>query len=166
LLILLIFQCVSAQVEHGAAGFTSPEIYLAKDNGTGEAGDAVSSFRTTDIPIYCVVLLNSAQPVTVKMNLVAVNVLGVKAETRVVSTSYTTADGQDRVNFTGKPHKLWVAGEYRADVFIDGKPAGKVDFVISKGGTETAKPVKPQPKPSPNARFTRVRKNALKSPFL
>jgi hypothetical protein len=102
----------------------------------------------------------------VKMNLVAVNVPGVKAETRVVSTSYTTSDGQDRVNFTGKPQKLWVAGEYRADVFIDGKPAGKVDFIITKSGAETAKPVKPRPKPSPNARLTRVRRNALKTPFL
>ncbi len=166
LLVFLVFQCISAQVEQGTAGYTSPEIYLAKDDGTGAAGNAAFSFRTTDIPIYCVVLLGSADPVTVKMNLVAVSVPGVKTETRVVSTSYTTTDGQNRVNFTGKPQGIWVAGKYRADVFIDGKPAGKVDFVINKGGAVTAKPVTPQPKPSPNARFTRIRKNALKSPFL
>lgn len=166
LLVFLEFQYAAAQTEQEPAASAGPEIYLAKDNGAGAAGDAVSSFRTTDIPIYCIVLLDSFEPVTVKMNLVAVNVPGVKTETRVVSTSYTTKDGQNRVNFTGKPHGIWVAGKYRADVFIDGKPAGKVDFVIIKGGAVTAKPVTPQPKPSPNARFTRIRKNALKSPFL
>ncbi len=161
LLVFVLFQGVSAQNGQGSADETGPEIYIAKGNGAGAAGDAVSSFRTTDIPIYCVVLLGSIEPVTVKMNLVAVSVPGVKAETRVVSTSYTTKDGQNRVNFTGRPHGVWVAGKYRADVFIDGKPAGKVDFVIIKGGAVTAKPVPSKPKPSPNARLTQ----AGKSPF-
>ena len=78
------------------------------------------------------VVLGSAAPVTVKMNLVAVSVAGVKDETRVVSSSYTTKDNQDRVNFTGRPEKLWIPGRYRADVFIDGTLVKKIDFEIRK----------------------------------
>ena len=105
-------------------------IYLAKDDGTGKAGDAVKSFSTSDIPIYCVVMLDSSTPVTVKMNFVAEKVPGVKAETKVVAVSYTTKDGQNRVNFSGKPVGKWVPGIYRADIFLDGKLAKNVSFEI------------------------------------
>ena len=108
------------------------DMYLAKDDGSGQAGDTAASFSTTDIPIYCVVLLSGASPVTVKMNLVAVTVPGVKTETRVVSTSYTTKDNQNRVNFSGRPDKFWTAGKYRVDVFIDGTLVKKLDFEIRK----------------------------------
>lgn len=111
------------------------DIYLAKDDGSGKAGDTAASFSTTDIPIYCVVLLSGASPVTVKMNLVAVTVPGVKPEKPVVSTSYTTKDNQNRVNFSGSPDKLWTAGKYRADVFIDGTLVKKLDFEIRKPAT-------------------------------
>jgi hypothetical protein len=83
-------------------------IYLAKDDGTGQAGDAASSFVPTDIPIYCVVMLDSTTPVTIRMNLVAAKVTGVKADSKVLSVSYTTKDGQNRVNFTGRPTGKWV----------------------------------------------------------
>ena len=63
------------------------EAYLAKDNGEGKAGEQASEFRVTDIPIYCVVLLESNQTAVVKMNFVAVNVAGVKPETKVVTST-------------------------------------------------------------------------------
>jgi hypothetical protein len=107
-------------------------MYLAKDDGNGKAGEQASSFVTTDVPIYCVVQLDSATPVTVKMNLVAVAVPGVKAGTRVVSTSYTTRDNQDRVNFSGRPAGQWVAGRYRVDIFVGNKPAVSREFAIQK----------------------------------
>jgi hypothetical protein len=119
------------------------EIYLAKDDGTGKAGDQASSFVTTDVPIYCVVLLSSATPVTVKMNLVAVAVAGVKADTRVVSTSYTTRENENRVNFTGRPAGEWVPGRYRVDLFIGARPVASREFAVQKASH--AKPVsKPQ----------------------
>lgn len=106
------------------------EVYLAKDDGSGQAGEAVTNFQTSDVPIYCVVQLDTATGSTVKMNFVAVSVPGVKAETRVVSTSYTTKNGEDRVNFTGKPRGNWTAGKYRVDVFVDGKLAKNLEFEI------------------------------------
>jgi hypothetical protein len=64
------------------------------------------------------------------MNLVAASVPGVKADTKVVSTSYTTKDGQNRVNFYGRPDGKWAPGKYRADIFVDGKLATNVQFEV------------------------------------
>jgi hypothetical protein len=107
-------------------------ISLARDNGSGKAGEETDIFFTRDIPIYCIVRLNSLKPATVKMNLVAVKVAGVKPETKVITVSYKTSGNQNRVNFTGKPEGIWTPGMYRIDVFIDGKPAGNRDFEIQK----------------------------------
>jgi hypothetical protein len=73
------------------------------------------------------------------MNLVAVAVPGVRADTKVVSTSYTTKDNQDRVNFTGRPAGQWVAGRYRVDIFVGGAAVVSREFAVQKA--EQAKPV-------------------------
>ena len=118
------------------------DIYLAKDNGEGKAGDTAEIFLTTDVPIYCVVQLNSTTPATIKMNLVAVNVQGVKAESRVITVSYKTNGRQDIVNFKGRPDGVWTAGSYRIDIFIDDKLAIGKSFEIKKSPSEI------QPKPA------------------
>jgi hypothetical protein len=127
---------LAAQVSNDAAPSGDREVYLAKDDGDGKAGDPVLAFSTTDIPIHCVVVLGSNQSVTVKMNFVAVSVPGVKAETRVVSSSYTTNGVEDRVNFTGRPYKLWVAGLYRVDIMIGSEPKRSVEFKIVDANAE------------------------------
>jgi hypothetical protein len=145
-----------------AAGPATPvgveEAYLAKDNGEGKAGDQVNEFRTTDIPIHCVILLDSQTAATVKMNFVAVDVSGVKADTKVVTASYTTKEGQNRVNFTGRPDGRWVPGKYRVDIFIDGKITKALEFSI-RGSSDNVTASKfvnvvtaPKPKPSPTPR--------------
>lgn len=130
---LVIASVVSAQsspVSTPVAGVGVEDVYLAKDNGSGKAGDAVSSFVTTDIPIYCVVQLTSTKAATVRMNFVAVSVSGVKPDSKVVTVSYVTKDGQNRVNFTGKPGDKWSPGKYRVDIFVDGNLARGVVFEI------------------------------------
>src|SRR6187431_1122575 len=120
---LILVSCIASvaqDVAPTAVPTGSVEIYLAKDDGTGKAGEEATSFVTTDVPIYCVVQLGSGIPTTVKMNLVAVAVPGVKADTKVVTTIYTTKDNEDRVNFTGRPAGQWVAGRYRVDIFVGG----------------------------------------------
>ena len=132
------------------------EVYLARDDGNGKAGDQAAEFRTTDVPIHCVVLLDNAGKVTIKMNFVAVKVAGVKPETKVVSTSYTTTEKQNRVNFTGTPDGVWTPGRYRVDLFIDGKASKSLEFDIKASTTNVAaasylKPPDP-PKPKPPAK--------------
>lgn len=110
------------------------EVYLAKDDGNGKAGEQVTEFGTADVPIYCVVLLESNASAVVKMNFVAVNVTGVKPETKVVTASYTTKEGQNRVNFSGRPEGKWTPGKYRVDLFLDEKKASEVEFNIKSTG--------------------------------
>lgn len=136
------------------------EITLWRDDGNGKPGEATNSFLTSDTPIHCSVQLTSAKIANVKMNLVAVKVAGVKPETKVVSTSYKTNGKQDRVNFTGSPEGEWVVGNYRIDIFIDGKPAGSQPFEILQFRPKI-QDKKPVPlKPDPKARLAkRFRKN-------
>ena len=116
------------------------KIYLAKDKG-GEAGEAAEIFSTTDIPIYCVVQLSSIVPAIIKMNFIAVNVQGVKPETKVISVIYKTNGIQNEVNFTGKPQGVWIAGNYRIDIFVDGVAAGNKEFEIRKSANEIQKSI-------------------------
>lgn len=156
-ILICLFVAVGCHAQGDApAAPAIEELYLAKDDGDGMAGEQVSEFRTTDVPIYCVVLLDTVARVTVKMNFVAVSVTGVKADTKVVTASYTTKEGQNRVNFSGKPDGKWTPGKYRVDIFVDGKIAQNIEFEIkgSGGNTTAVKIVSPvdEPKPPPTKR--------------
>lgn len=156
-LVIILFACLilaggvlAQEADDSGPRVRVAELYLAKDDGTGKAGQAAAAFITTDVPIYCVVQLDSAASVTVRMNLVAVSVPGVKAGTRVVTTSYTTKENQSRVNFTGRPDRVWVAGKYRVDIFVANLPAGSRPFTVEPGpGTpKSASESLAQPKPT------------------
>jgi hypothetical protein len=147
LLFLIAFAVVSyGQPPQPAEMSWIEDMYLAKDDGNGKAGIAATNFGTKDIPIYCVVILGSASPVSVKMNLVAVAVAGVKAERNIVSTIYQTKDNQNRVNFSGRPDKQWIAGKYRADIFINDTLVKKLDFEIRKPAAPIKSALSYQPK--------------------
>ena len=147
-----------AQGDSPATATGVEEAYLARDNGEGKAGEQVTEFRTTDIPIHCVILLESRTVATVKMNFVAVSVSGVKPDTKVVTASYTTKEGQNRVNFTGRPDGRWTPGKYRVDIFVDGKISTTLEFNIrsSNSNVTASKFVnvvnQPKPKPMPPGR--------------
>ena len=57
--ILGLIMLVSQIAAYGQSSGGVDEIFLARDDGNGKAGEAVSRFFTTDIPIYCVVQLAS-----------------------------------------------------------------------------------------------------------
>lgn len=126
------------------------EIYLAKQDANGKAGEPAEHFLVTDVPIFCVVRLYAPGVAAVKMDFIAAKVPGVKPESMVVSTSYTTKENEDRVNFTGRPHGLWVAGKYRVDVFVDNKKVRNIEFEIKPSTAEAERPttVKPSRKPA------------------
>lgn len=113
------------------------DVYLARDDGEGKAGEVTSTFGPADIPIHCIVVLTKADPAAVRMNFVAVKVNGVKPGSKIVSAAYATSQGQDRVFFTGKPHGKWTAGSYRIDVFVNDKLEKSIDFEV-KGATVSA----------------------------
>jgi hypothetical protein len=127
---IVSLQGATAQAEPMLPGTSVEDVYLAKDDGSGKAGDPVTEFRVTDIPIYCVVMLGSTSSSVVKMNFVAMAVAGVKPETKVVTASYTTKEGQNRVNFTGRPYGIWTAGKYRVDLYLNNELVTNVEFYI------------------------------------
>lgn len=106
------------------------DVYLARDNGEGRAGDVVEEFTTGDVRIHCVVVLTGFDPTPVKMLLVAVKVPGVKPESKVVTATYTTKQGQDRVFFSGSADGKWIPGAYRIDIFVADKKERSVSFEI------------------------------------
>ena len=159
LILLSGFVILAQDVDATPAPAGETEIYLAKDDGTGKAGDEATSFFTSDVPIYCVVMLSNSTPVKVRMNLVAVAVAGVKPDTKVVSTSYTTRDNENRVNFTGRPAGQWVPGRYRVEIFVDDKAVMSREFAIQKA-TQASPTAKPQnSKPSDKSRVAGPIKN-------
>lgn len=156
-MVLVFAASVTAQAPEPAVPALFEKVYLAKDDGSGNPGEEAVEFLSTDIPIHCVVVLGEASPVTVRMDLIAENVPGIKPASKVISTSFTTDDLQDRVFFNGRPKKVWFPGVYRADIFIDGVLAGKFAFTI-KGPTVMPVPASNfQPK-SPAKRNTARKK--------
>jgi hypothetical protein len=130
ILVLICCQFASAQTSDSSSIHGVESVFLAKDDGSGKAGEPVTEFKITDIPIYCVVLLDSKGVSVVKMVFVAMDVAGVKPETKVVTSAYTTNEGQNRVNFTGRPYGKWIPGKYRVDIFINDTLATDVEFLI------------------------------------
>lgn len=122
------------------------EIALARGDGSGKAGEPIDKFLTTDIPIFCFIQLDSEKPATVKMILVAVKAIGLKPESKIVTVSYTTRANQNQVNFTASPNGVWAAGDYRADIYVDGRLAKTRAFIIEKPPKEIDKQTTPAPK--------------------
>ncbi len=119
------------------------EIALARGDGSGKAGEATDKFITTDFPIFCFIQLDSEKPATVKMILVAVKAIGLKPESKIVTVSYTTQANQNQVNFTASPNGVWAAGDYRAEIYIDGKLAKSRAFIIENSPKEIKKQITP-----------------------
>lgn len=116
------------------------EVYLAKDDGNGNPGETATEFAPGDVPIHCVVVLGTGSTATVRMDLIAVDVRGVRPESKIISTTYKTKEAQDRVLFNGRPSKVWFAGVYRADIYIDGSLIGKFPFIV-KAADAAPRPV-------------------------
>lgn len=135
-------------------------ISLMRDDGNGNADEEATVFGQADVPIHCQINLDSFIPAIVKMNLVATDVKGIKAESKIITVSYKTNGEQNVVNFKGSPDDVWVAGKYRIDVFIDNKLAGNKEFEIQKTAAPQAVQTNfVQPKPKPKTAPRKPRKS-------
>ena len=134
---LLLCSNLSAQSNQNETEIGVEEISLARDDGNGSAGETTDKFYTTDVPLYCVIQLNSDKSANVKMDIVAVKANGYKPEAKVITVSYTTKENHYKVIFNASPEKVWSAGTYRVDISINGKIADSLNFEIEKKATET-----------------------------
>lgn len=131
-----LFAFGQSEKTNNPAKVSIEEITMARDDGKGKPGEIADQFLTTDNSIHCMIQLNSLKSTTVKMILVAVKANGLKPETRSVSISYTTNGKQNRVNFNASPEDVWAAGDYRIDLFIDGRFARSHSFKIIEFSNE------------------------------
>lgn len=131
--------CAQSEQPENASETDVAEIHLARDDGSGKAGDAAAKFLTADVPIYCLIKLASVKAVSVKMNFVYIGDSGLKPDRTVVSVVYKTDGKQTGVTFTASPDKIWAAGKYRADVSLDGKLAKSLNFEIESSSPAVAK---------------------------
>lgn len=167
-IILLFLLCVfvsfntfgQSETDENSRELTVEEISLARDDGSGQAGEIAENFTTTDVPIYCLISLSSTKSVIVKMNLVAVSARAIKPGTVVVTLSYKTNGNQNRVWFKASPDGVWTVGKYRVDVLLDGKTSGSREFEIKKNAGKAADEKTGSAKKSPKPKTAkRVRRN-------
>ncbi len=133
LLVILLCLCFGFSVfaqKDEAVGIET--ISLWRIGADGATNEETEGFLTNDKPLLFRVQLNSMKPATVKMLLVAVNVKGMKPETKSVTISFTTNGKQNIVNFRANPEGAWLAGKYRADIYINNKLAANKEFMIEK----------------------------------
>ena len=106
------------------------KISLARKDKDGNIEEGIEIFNTKDIPISCYIDLSSDKPTLVKMNFIAVKAKGLRLETKIVTVSYQTKDDENSVKFNTSPGKIWAVGDYRVDIFLDGKLAAGKEFKI------------------------------------
>ncbi len=154
--LLLCFNLAAQTEKKDSPEVGVEELSMARDDGSGKAGEVTAKFRAADVPLHCIVRLISDKPVNVKMNIVAVKADGYKPGTNVIAVSYTTKENQNRVTFNASPEKVWAAGDYRVDILLNGKITGSLSFEIEKQSPDVKekttfapnnKPRKRKPKP-------------------
>ncbi|MDQ3634964.1 MAG: hypothetical protein M3405_10730 [Acidobacteriota bacterium] len=106
------------------------KLSLARKDKDGNIEEGLEVFNTKDIPITCYIDLSSDIPTLVKMNFIAVKAKGLRADIKIVTVSYKTKDGENSVSFNASPNKIWAVGDYRVDIFLDGKLAASKEFKI------------------------------------
>ncbi len=111
-------------------------IMLAREDSEGNIIENVKIFSPKDIPIYCYLNLASANVVTVKVSFVAVKVKGIRPNSAFINISYKTREGDNHLEFTGRPPKSWSVGDYRVDVFINGKISVSEEFSVESTDTK------------------------------
>ena len=122
------------------------QIFLLRDDGAGKAGDETDNFSTADKILHFRIGLSSRKPAMIKLILAATDVGEIKPETTFVTVSYRTNGRQNVVNFSASPEDVWLAGKYRADIFVDGKLAAKKEFEIRAAAQKTEKEKQSPPK--------------------
>jgi hypothetical protein len=121
-------------------------LYLAKGDGTGKPGEPAEWFYSTEVPIYVVVMIEPAKAAAITMRFVAVEVPGLKPDSKILSTNYNLPEGSNTVWFTGRPFgSNWIGGRYRVDILLDGSVAKSQEFEIRKvAGVEKTTTFAPQ----------------------
>lgn len=108
------------------------KLALAKEDKDGNIIEDTELFSPKDIPIYCYIDLNSKKPTMVKMVIIAVKAIRIRPNSKIITVQYKTKSGENEVSFNAKPRKVWAEGDYRVDVYLNGKLSKSKEFKVEK----------------------------------
>lgn len=115
----------------GAPEIFITDVELARDDGSGRAGQRVTSFRTKDNPLHCVAALNKPREgVRVGFVWVAVEAGG-ERERVLAHAEYVTKTGEARADGVASLPREWPKGRYRVQLSLNGRAARTIEFTIN-----------------------------------
>lgn len=158
MLVLVALACGGTGVDkqsgdntNGGEASNSPEsdgvdiesMQLARDDGAGDSGEVVTSFKTTDNPLHCVVKLSEAAPGTkVRVVWMALDAAGARDFEIAEPFEYTTGAEETEVDATVRLPREWPAGSYRVEAFANNQPPETLEFKIEQAEQEGVKRAK------------------------
>ena len=97
-------------------------------------GKETHTFKPTTAKIYVRSRLTGAdKPVKAKADWIAVKAEGAPANYKIDSTELAAGPTMNKVQFSfSKPTAGWPVGDYRVDLFLDGKKVNEVKFTVAK----------------------------------
>jgi hypothetical protein len=106
-------------------------VTLARDDGSGNPGETVTSFKPTDHIFYATVNLNHLETgLKVKLSWIAVDAAGQAPNTTVAEKEFTGLVGNVIDGNVSLPND-WPTGKYRLDIYLNDKLAQSVDFNVA-----------------------------------
>jgi uncharacterized RDD family membrane protein YckC len=129
-----------AMVALAAAGFMPGESHAGPPRYTdlvlsdAKEGNAKATFKPDTPKIFLrSKLVDMPSGTRLKADWVAVKVVGAPPNYTIDTTELKTGAMTNLANFSfSKPNAGWPVGDYRVDLFVDGKPATKVPFKVVK----------------------------------
>jgi uncharacterized RDD family membrane protein YckC len=122
------------------AGFHHPEGQAASPRysdlvlSDAKGGEPKSTFKPQTAKVFLnAKLVDVPSGSKVKSDWVAVKAEGAPPNYKIDSVELNVGPGMNNVDFNfSKPTAGWPEGDYRVDLFIDGKPSGNVKFQVKK----------------------------------
>jgi hypothetical protein len=105
-------------------------VTLAKDDGSGNAGQTVTGFAPGDHVLHATVTLNHLETgLKVKLSWIAVDAGG-ETNTEIANSEFTALVGNVINGQVSLPND-WPTGKYRLDIYLNDKLAQSVDFTVA-----------------------------------
>ncbi|HYE65157.1 MAG TPA: hypothetical protein VD966_06220 [Pyrinomonadaceae bacterium] len=106
------------------------EIYMAEDDGSGQPGDAVSSFEPSERTIHCVITLSDSQAGTRVRFAWHVVDAGEMKDQLIKNIDYTTNALENKVHANLSLPRDWPTGEYKVEVYLNDKLDRTIEYTV------------------------------------
>jgi hypothetical protein len=120
----------NANTENVVSGSAIKEIYMAKDDGSGQAGDHTSTFSPGDRTIHCVATLKEAKAGTeMKFSWWIVDADGTQNK-KIKDIDYTTKTLENIIHGHLSLPQDWPKGKYKVEVYVNGNLDKTVNYTV------------------------------------